>query len=112
MAWPFQGRVTSAARPQTGTQESWFRDAIFDNPELLIGPCRAAGLTDDDWFRGERSSTRQLVPIDVLLVSSEGRVAVVETKLASSSELRRKVLAQALDYLTRLPTAFENAIPN
>jgi len=38
--------------------------------------------------------------IDVLLLSSQGRVAIVETKLASNPELRRQVLAQALDYLT------------
>jgi hypothetical protein len=33
-----------------GLKESWFRDAIFASPELVIGPCRAAGLTDDEWY--------------------------------------------------------------
>ena len=32
-----------------GLKESWFRDAIFESPELVIGACRAAGLTDDEW---------------------------------------------------------------
>ena len=38
-------------------------------------------------------------------------MAVVETKLASNPELRRKVLAQVLDYLAHLPAAFEDSMP-
>jgi hypothetical protein len=94
-----------------GLKESWFRDAIFECPELVIGPCRAAGLTDDEWYAWRKEFPTEVGPIDVLLVSSQGRVAVVETKLASNSELRRKVLAQALDYLAHLPAAFADSMP-
>ncbi len=31
-----------------GLEESWLRDSIFQAPDLVIGPCRAAGLTEDD----------------------------------------------------------------
>lgn len=94
-----------------GLPESWFRDAIFQSPELVIGPCRAAGLTDDEWYSWRKEFPTEVGPIDVLLVSSSGRLAVVETKLASNSDLRRKVLAQALDYLAHLPGQFEDSMP-
>lgn len=94
-----------------GLKESWLRDAILAVPELVIGPCRAAGLTDDEWYPWQREFGTEVGSIDVLLLSSQGRVAVVETKLASNPELRRKVLAQALDYLTHLPEAFAARMP-
>jgi hypothetical protein len=31
---------------ELGLEEAWLRDAIFEAPDLVIGPCRAAGLTD------------------------------------------------------------------
>jgi hypothetical protein len=95
-----------------GLKESWFRDAIFASPELVIGPCRAAGLTDDEWYPWRREFHTDVGPIDVLLVSSQGRVAVVETKLASNPELRRRVLAQVLDYLAHLPAEFADSMPD
>ena len=94
-----------------GLKESWFRDAIFDLPELVIGPCRAADLTDDDWYPWQKEFQTDVGPIDVLLLSSQGRLALVETKLASNPELRRKVLAQALDYLAHLPAEFRDSMP-
>src|SRR5688572_11763865 len=89
-----------------GLAESWLRDAIFHAPELVIGPCRAAGLTDDEWYPWQREYRVEVGRIDVLLLSSQGRVAVVETKLAANPDLRRRVLAQALDYLTHLADSF------
>ncbi len=94
-----------------GLPESWFRDAIFESPELVIGPCRAAGLTDDDWYAWQKEFQTEAGPIDVLLVSSSGRVAVVETKLTSNPELRRKVLAQVLDYLAHLSREIGDSLP-
>lgn len=99
------------AAKELGLDESWLRDAIVDNPDLVIGPCRAAGLTDDDWYPWQREFRVEGGRIDVLLLSSEGRVAVVETKLATNPELRRRVLAQALDYLAHLPDRFDDELP-
>ena len=93
-----------------GLKEAWLRDSIFQVPELAIGPCRAAGLTDDDWHAWQREYKVEVGQIDVLLVSSEGRVAVVETKLAANPEGRRRVLAQALDYLTHLTENLDEAL--
>jgi hypothetical protein len=95
-----------------GLKESWFRDAIFESPELVIGACRAAGLTDDEWYAWRKEFQTDVGSIDVLLVSSQGRVAVVETKLASNPELRRRVLAQVLDYLAHLPGEFRDSMPD
>lgn len=92
--------------------EHWLRDEIFKNPELVIGPCRAAGLTDDDWYPWQREyRVGEAGRIDVLLLSAQGRVGVVETKLAYNPEKRRQVLAQALDYLSHLPEQFDEAMP-
>jgi hypothetical protein len=94
-----------------GLKESWFRDANFESPELVIGACRAAGLTDEEWYPWRKEFQTEVGPIDDLLVSSQGRVAVVETKLASNQELRRRVLAQVLDYLAHLPAEFRDSMP-
>lgn len=94
-----------------GLRESWLRDAIFENPDLVIGPCRAAGLTDDEWYAWKREYGVEVGSIDVLLLSAQGRIAVVETKLASNPDLRRRVLAQALDYLAHLSDAFDESMP-
>jgi len=91
--------------------ESWLRDVIFDNPDLVIAPCRAAGLTDDEWYPWQREFRVEVGRIDVLLLSSQGRVGVVETKLATNPELRRRVLAQLLDYLAHLPGRFHDELP-
>lgn len=92
--------------------ESWFQKAIVANPELVIGPCRNAGLTDGEaWYFWQREFVTGAGKIDVLLLSSEGRIGVVETKLASNRESRRKVLAQALDYLSSLDVEFESGLP-
>jgi hypothetical protein len=96
---------------ELGLDESWFRDATFENPELVLGACRAAGLTDDEWYPWQREFRVEVGQIDVLLLSSEGRVAVVETKLATNPENRRRVLAQALDYLVHLRERFEDGWP-
>ncbi|MBP7777871.1 MAG: hypothetical protein KA371_12130 [Acidobacteria bacterium] len=101
-------RCTAA---ELGLKEAWFRDAIFEQPLLAIAPCEQAGLTDDDWYPWAKEFSTAAGPIDVLLVSSGGRVAVVETKLASNPENRRKVLVQALDYLSHLSDALRNHFP-
>jgi hypothetical protein len=95
-----------------GLEEGWLRDAIFKIPDLVIGPCRAAGLTEDEWYPWQREYRVDVGKIDVLLLSSQGRVGIVETKLASSPELRRRVLAQALDYLTHLAARFDESMPD
>lgn len=94
-----------------GLVESWFRDAIHADPELVIGPCREAGKVkaDEDWLPWAVEFNAGSGPMDVLLVSSRGRVAIVETKLSHNREKRREVVAQVLDYALALQdTAMED----
>jgi hypothetical protein len=56
---------------ELGLDESWLRDSIFEAPDLVIGPCRAAGLTEDDWYPWQREFTVEVGRIDVLLLSSQ-----------------------------------------
>lgn len=88
-----------AAR-EVGLPEAWFRDAIHADPELVIGPCREAGRVnmDEVWLPWGTEVTVDAGPIDVLMLSSRGRVAIVETKLSYNPEKRRTVVAQVLDY--------------
>lgn len=107
-------RSAEAANPQVGfhrasaaelsLRESWFRDAIFECPELVIGPCREAGrlLPDETWLPWQKEFSLDAGSVDVLLVSSRGRLAVVETKLSYNPERRREVVAQVLDYALAL----------
>lgn len=104
-------RYERCSAKDLGLSESWLRDSIFDSPDLVIAPCRVAGLTDDDWYPWLREFGVEVGQIDVVLLSSQGRVAVIETKLANNPELRRRVLAQVLDYLAHLPDRFGEALP-
>jgi hypothetical protein len=85
-------------------KETWFRDAIFHDPELVIAPCRAAGRVDpeESWLPWRTEINFGSGPIDVLLVSSYGRIGIVETKLSYNPQKRREVVAQVLDYALSL----------
>ena len=94
-----------------GFKEAWLRDIIFNEPELVIGPCRAAGLTTDEWYAWRKELKVETGQIDVLLLSSQGKVGIVETKLATNPENRRQVLAQVLDYVGHLANRFAEKMP-
>ncbi|MCH6485031.1 hypothetical protein MMG85_15875 [Pseudoxanthomonas sp. LH2527] len=96
-----------------GLQETWFRDAIFDNPELVIAPCREAGrvTADETWLPWRIESNFGSGPIDVLLVSSYGRIGIVETKLSYNPQKRREVVAQVLDYALSLQDTDREDLP-
>lgn len=97
-----------------GLKESWFRDAIFDEPELVIGPCRTGGRVDADevWIPWRIEVNFGSGPIDVLLLSSHGRIGIVETKLSYNPQKRREVVAQVLDYALSLQEADREDLPD
>jgi hypothetical protein len=97
-----------------GFKEGWLQQAISENPELVLAPCRAAGLIDDEeqWaFWGREVHVEPAGDIDVLLVSEEGRLAIVETKLSYNREARREVVAQVLEYAIHLPSRSVSNLP-
>lgn len=81
--------------------ESWLQDHIAADPEIIMGACREFGFVDDaeEWSLWDTEMPiAGIGSVDVVLVSTDGRVALVEAKLARSPEIRRKVVAQLLDY--------------
>lgn len=119
----FSLQATGAPRPHAalervsaksvGLQESWFRDAIFAEPELVIGPCRTGGRIDTDevWMPWRIEVNFGAGPIDVLLLSSHGRIGIVETKLSYNPQKRREVVAQVLDYALSLQDSDREDLP-
>ncbi len=120
-----QAIYTRILAKEANLQESWFRDAIFDNPEIVIGVCREAGLVDEgeSWYAWAREFNLDAGSVDVLLLSSRGRIGIVETKLSFNPERRREVVAQICDYALALqekpyedlpnkPTVVETELPN
>lgn len=99
---------------ELGLQESWFRDAIFAEPELVIGPCRPSGRVapDEVWLPWRLEVNFGSGPIDVLLVSSHGRICIVETKLSYNPQKRREVVAQVLDYALSLQECDFDELPD
>jgi hypothetical protein len=97
--------------------ERWFRDAIAANPALVIEPCKTAEMTDEDWYLWATehpisdADGNPVGSVDVLLISSSGRVGIVETKLAYNPEKRRGVLAQILDYAVHFPELGLSELP-
>ena len=98
---------------ELGLSERWFQKAIASQPDIVIDPCRSADLTDEMWFTwGTEVNVPSIGQIDILLVSSSGRVGIVETKLAHAPENRRKILAQVLDYAVNLPNMTIDSLPD
>ncbi len=99
---------------EAGFDEGWLQRAIAENCELVLAPCRAAGLIDEEerWaFWGREVHVEPAGDIDVLLVSEEGRLAIVETKLSYNREARREVVAQVLEYAVHLPSSSLSNLP-
>lgn len=82
-------------------KESVIRDAIAKFPlELVIDPCREAGLVSDeeDWYLWKTEHSVGAGRIDVLLLSSGGRIGIVEVKRSSNPGNRREVVSQIIEY--------------
>jgi hypothetical protein len=98
-----------------GLKESWFQEAIYANPEVVISACRSGGVVTEaeQWYPWAREyAIADTGYIDVLLLSSLGRIGVVETKLSFNPERRREVVAQILDYAVALQeTPFDRLPP-
>jgi hypothetical protein len=109
-----EATLERVAAKELGLQESWFRDAIFSEPELVIGACRTGGRVEADevWLPWRTEVNFGAGPIDVLLVSSHGRIGIVETKLSYNPQKRREVVAQVLDYALSLQDVDREDLPD
>jgi hypothetical protein len=92
---PFK-RVDLFAGGRTSIDENWLQEFIDRNPACLPLAEIEPGLGT---FRSVcREMPTKVGPIDNLLMSAAGDIAIVETKLWRNHQARRDVLAQVLDY--------------
>ena len=80
--------------------ERWLQELIHDNPACLPMDQIEPGI-------GGLTAVCMELPVDVgsidnLLVTPDGYPVVVEVKLKSNQEMRRRVVAQALEYATAM----------
>ena len=80
--------------------EDWLQELLYRHPDALPIP------EIDDSFSGLVPICREMEttagPLDVLYVTSGGRLVIVEAKLWRNPEARRKVIGQILDYAKEL----------
>jgi hypothetical protein len=80
--------------------ESWLRDTLFDNPEILptddIDPAFGPLIPVCKELRTEAGS------IDAVFINETGRLTIVECKLWKNPQARREVVAQTLHYVSAL----------
>lgn len=67
---------------------------------LAADPARVPGVAEGAYAVRELPTAAG--PIDVCIVDSEGRLTVVECKLASNSESKRQVIGQVIDYASAI----------
>lgn len=80
--------------------ESWLQELIHDHPAILP-------MSDIEPGFGDLIAVAREVPcghgyIDNLYLTPSGDIVLVETKLWRNSQMRREVVAQALDYVAAL----------
>jgi hypothetical protein len=92
--------------------EGWLQELIHDHPAILP-------ISDIEPGFGELIAAAREVPcghgfIDNLYLTPSGEIVLVETKLWRNSQMRREVVAQALDYIAALGSmpydTFETAV--
>jgi len=88
------------SKPGDEKDEAWLQDLIFRMPELLPVHEFDRGISSLIPVGREVGTPRG--PIDVLYLTPEGRVVIVETKLWKNPEHHRTVVAQILDYAKEL----------
>ena len=75
--------------------EKALQDILADDGSLVPGCAGTAAVTEF----GTRAG-----PIDILYIDAGGVITLVECKLRSNSEIRRKVIGQLIDYASALAT--------
>jgi hypothetical protein len=65
----------------------------------------------ESWYAWAREFNLDAGPVDVLLLSSRGRIGIVETKLSFNPERRREVVAQVCDYALALQEKSYEELP-
>lgn len=85
-----------------GFSEQWLQEQLFKNPHSLPFGEINPGYKEVVPLCMEMSTGAG--PIDIVYVTPQGKVIIVETKLWRNPEARRKVIGQILDYAKELQT--------
>lgn len=85
---------------ERGFTEFWLQQRLFENPQSLpFGEIDPAYQTVCPLCMEMNTGAG---PIDIVYVTPQGRLVIVETKLWRNPEARRKVIGQILDYAKEL----------
>lgn len=76
--------------------ESELQEILFNHPELL------SENEDDEYLSVAREVGTVAGRIDVLMLSKNGNVVIVEVKLGRNQQSRREIVAQIIDYVSTL----------
>jgi hypothetical protein len=89
-------KIGLGARDENKIDEKWLQQLLFEHPETL--PVDEIDRGYEGLIPVCRELNTPVGPIDVLYVTRNGKLAVLEAKLWRNSEARRKVIGQILDY--------------
>ena len=82
--------------------ENWLQATLYDHPAVL--PIEEIDIAYSGCLPVCRELNTPAGPIDLLYVTPQGRLVIVETKLWRNPEARRTVVTQTLDYAKELAT--------
>lgn len=82
--------------PANQYDEAYIQDLAFDYPECL--PINEIDRVFEGLIPVCKEFHTPVGPLDILYVTSKGRLVIVEAKLWCNPEARRKVIGQILDY--------------
>ncbi len=83
-----------------GFKESWLQKVLFENPQSL--PFAEIDPAYQNICPLCREMNTRSGPIDIVYITPQGRLVIVETKLWRNPDARRKVIGQILDYAKEL----------
>ncbi len=84
----------------SGFKESWLQKILFENPQSL--PLAEIDPAYQQVCPLCLEMNTGSGPIDIVYITPQGRLVIVETKLWRNPEARRKVVGQILDYAKEL----------
>ena len=84
----------------SGFSENWLQNRLFENPQSL--PLQEIDPAYQQVCPLCMEMNTSAGPIDVVYITPQGRLVIIETKLWRNPEARRKVVAQILDYAKEL----------
>jgi len=84
----------------SGFNEAWLQQRLFENPQSL--PLSEIDPAYQQICPLCTEMTTGSGPIDIVYVTPQGRIVIVETKLWRNPDARRKVVGQILDYAKEL----------